>query len=447
MQKNYLVVGLARSGIAAVLYLDKNNHNVWVYDAKRGLAKELIKSKILPPRVIPITKLSKKVAKNLSAIVISPGVLPDFWIELGAKYNIPVISELELSFRNCNCDVLAITGTNGKTTATLMLNKILNDAGKKTHCVGNIGNAFCAELDKIDYDDVAVCEVSSFQLEHIEKFKPKVVGFLNIAPDHLDRYKTMENYVSAKRKIFTNLDQNCYAVLNIDDPVVRIMGNSHFNCLYFGKKLPPKTDGAYFKDKKIFFVENSKKAGSVDLSKCTFVGKHNIYNAMCACLMARIYGVSFTSMQNSLQEFKTPEHRLEFVGNIGTIKFYNDSKATNITSCLTALTAFEDNVFLLMGGSDKGENFAEFFKHMPQCVKQIFVFGATARKIFHHAHLAGFENITRCENLEEAFDLAVKNSHDGTTILLSPACASFDQFVNYEQRGDFFKFLVKELQK
>ena len=433
MQNNYLVVGVARSGIAVVNYLVENNKNVWAFDAKKGLINDLIKNKIIPKSVNSVKKVCKKLALILDCIVISPGIEPEFWQHLGEKYNIPVIGELEFAYNNCNCEIFAITGTNGKTTTT--------------YCVGNIGKSFTSALKNIRDTDNIVCEVSSFQLETINKFKPKVVGFLNIAPDHLDRYKTIDNYINAKKNIFKNLDEQCVAVLNADDKIVSKLGNTHFNCLYFGKKLPPKTNGAYFSKNQIVFVEDGKKVGVVDLKNFKLCGKHNIYNAMCASVMARVCGIDFEVIQKSLEEFTAPSHRLEYVGKLGRIKFYNDSKATNIASCLTALASFKENVFLIMGGSDKGENFAKFFEKVPKCVKHIFVFGATAKKIYHHANLANFENISKFENIEDAFDNAVKKVEEDTVILLSPACASFDQFVNYEQRGDYFKFLVKELMK
>ncbi len=446
---NYLVLGLAKSGISSCNLLCEKGENVFAFDDDKKYVKEISNSGLVCSCVTIIKKLSKKVLKQIDKIVVSPGVKKDRYSQIASKYGIDVISELELGFQFCHCDVLAITGTNGKTTTTTLLGEMLKISKKDVFVVGNIGTAFCSEVQKMKNDSVAVCEASNFQLENIKTFKPKIVGFLNIAPDHLDRYKNFEEYFLAKLNIFKNFSQDDIAVLNFDDDLLR-SGLENLNCkkIYFSlSKLPDLIDGAYLKKNEICFVKNGKIEESVSLKDLKLVGNHNKLNVMCAVLIARGYGVSIADISKAISNFKGLEHRIEYVGCLGNVKFYNDSKATNIHSTLTAVNSFSEDIVLLLGGSDKGENFSVLFSKLPKNVVKIITFGACGKKIYTHGTSFGFKNISQEENLESAFDFAVKNLNGNEVVLLSPATASFDEFKNYEERGAFFKYLVKELKE
>ncbi len=448
MEKGFLVVGLARSGIACANMLARKGLPVFGFDHNKKLGCELLANKILDARVQVALKLKSKLLKKVHSIVLSPGVPPALFCALSRRFDIPLFSELEIAYRHCPCPVLAVTGTNGKTTTTMLLASIIEEAKHPTFAVGNVGQAFSGEVEKMTPDSVAVCEVSSFQLEYTEQFKPKIIGFLNLAPDHLDRYKTLEDYYQAKQNIFKNAGPGSICVLNFDDERVADMAPAGAQNLFFSwHKLPAGISGAYLSGGKIVFVNKGKKEGELEIKKVRLKGRHNLQNIMCAALMAKSFGVELEKIASAVYRFNGVPHRLEFVKKIGKLSFYNDSKATNIHSCLSALQAFDTPVILLAGGSDKKENFARLFTQIPPHLSQVVAFGECGKKIYRHALAAGFSNITRVTGLEQAFDFAVRNAQEGDTILLSPACASFDEFDNFEQRGDFFKFMVRELAK
>lgn len=442
---NYLVVGLARSGISACELLARKGEKVFAFDDDKKKVKELINLNILNQNVTVVPKLNKKVLTDIDKIILSPGVPKERILGIVKRYNILVESELELAFKNAPCDVLAITGTNGKTTTVNILGEILKQS-KDVFVVGNVGEAFSGKVLEMKKNSVAVCEVSSFQLENIKTFRPKIVGFLNIAPDHLDRYLTFEEYAKAKLKIFENMKKNDVAVLNFDDLVLKkFCDGLNIQKLYFSRQpLPEDVQGAFLQDDKII-LKLGNKTEELCVKDVKLKGVHNIYNIMCASIMARKYGIDLQQIQLALQTFKGLKHRLEFVGEIGNIKFFNDSKATNIHSTLTAVNSFKENIVLLLGGSDKGENFAILFENLPTNVVKIVTFGKLSKKIFSHGVCANFKNIEKAENLEDAFNKAVSNLSGDEIVLFSPAGASFDEFANFEERGEFFEYLVKGL--
>lgn len=444
---NFLVIGLARSGVSACNFLADRGETVFAFDDNKKIGKELMTSNILKPKVQVLKKLDRKSLLQTNTIVISPGVPAERFESIARKYKQNLISELELAFQNCGCPVLAITGTNGKTTTTTLLGEIMKSSGRNTFVVGNVGTAFTSQVANMKKDSVAVCEVSSFQLEKITSFKPKIAGFLNLAPDHLDRYKRFENYISAKANIFRFMDKKDVAVLNYDDLLVRDFYNKvKCECLFFSlDELPKNVSGAFLKGDEICWTQKGKIKEKISVKDIKLKGRHNIYNILCAVIMAREYGVSPEDIQKAINNFNGLPHRLEFVKKIGGVEFYDDSKGTNIHSTVTALKAFDRPIVLLAGGSDKGENFARLFENMPRNVIKIITFGACGKKIFVHGMNAGFYNIIRTDKLEDAFDEAVSHVCGDEIILLSPACASFDEFKKYEERGDFFKYLVNGL--
>lgn len=445
--QNFLIIGLKISGISVAKLLNVVGEQIFLYDCDRKTIRKARKFLNFLSQKCFVTKISKKLLNKIDCIVLSPGVDSKEWEQIVFEYNIEVVSEIEIAFRFCRGITAAITGTNGKTTTTLLLNHILNECGVKSFAVGNIGNAFSQQCQNIRENEIAVCEVSSFQLENIVSFKPKVVGFLNLKPDHLDRYKAFDVYKKAKENIFKNFDKSCFAVLNYGDKNVRLLYKPDMNTLWFSssEKLPTECDGAYLQKNTIFFTKNNKNTARISLKNVKLIGKHNVENIMCACLMANCLGVDLSKMEEVVCSFTGVEHRMEFVARVFNSDFYNDSKATNIASTIAAIKCFNKDIFLILGGSDKGENFANLFINIPKNVKQIFVYGQTSTKIVQHATLAGFVEIKKFETLDEAFNEVVKNLYENLIVLFSPACASFDQFKNYEERGEKFKRLVREL--
>lgn len=446
MQK-FLIIGLKTSGISVAKLLYNDGKQIFLYDSDRKTMRKAREMLDFVSKKNFVTKIGKRLLKLIDCIVLSPGVKSGEWQEIASENHIELLSEIEVAFRYCKGVTAAITGTNGKTTTTVLLNKILNDCGRKSFAVGNVGNAFSGECCNIKKSDIAVCEVSSFQLENVVLFKPKVVGFLNLKPDHLDRYRCFDDYKNAKMNIFKNLDKSCFVVLNYDDISVRSFANLNFNVLWFSieGQLPSNFNGLYLQNNYINFVKNNENMRVFSTKNIKTVGLHNLQNIMCACLMANALGVDFKQMSNSVYDFYGLEHRIEFVGKVFNAKFFNDSKATNIASTLAAVNSFHENIILILGGSDKGENFANLFLNLPKNVKMVFAYGQTASKIVQHAILSGFQCVKKYDNLETVFAEVVKSVYDDCVVLFSPACASFDQFKNFEERGNYFKRLVKEL--
>jgi len=443
---NFLVIGLGLSGIGAVQFLSKQGKNIFVFDRDRKKVEDLIKGCIVPQNMTILRKITAKTLKNIECIVLSPGFLISPKLQkLIDKMEIEVKGELQLASENCSCDILAITGTNGKTTTTTLLGEMLKEGKKKAVLVGNIGNSFCGELEKITPKSVAVCEASSFQLEHAGTLHPKGVGFLNFSADHLDRYKYIDEYLQAKKHIFDNLNEEDIVALNYDDEVVRQLGvNLKSKVYYFTtrEKLPKDYLGAYIKDNTIYF-DNGEEVKKISLEENKLLGKHNLYNILCASILALSYGIKKENIEKAIKKFHAPSHRLEFVDKIDDIIYIDDSKGTNTHASLFAVQSFSNPIILMLGGSDKGENFKYYFGQLPSNIKYIVTFGDMGKKLFKTAKAMGMNNVKYERFLEGAFFEAGQIADAGDVVLLSPACASFDEFANYEERGDYFKYLVK----
>lgn len=441
---NYLIVGLGESGKGAVKFLEDKNEKIFVFDENRKLCKKIKNAKIFSEKVEFLLKINKKTLKLIDYLILSPGIEPKKYEKIAKKFNIKIMGELELGYLNYSGELVCITGTNGKTTTVHLLFEMLKIIYPNTALVGNVGNSFCCELSKNKFIDFAICEASSFQLETIDKFKPNVVGFLNICDDHLDRYKNFENYFNAKKNIFKNFSPLNVAVLNFDDEKLYDFSKT-LNCkkYYFSlNTLPENFFGAYLKDDKIVFrLENQNYI--LDRKNIKLLGRHNLYNIMCSSIISLLYGLNFDCLKNCLNKFYGLEHRIEFVKEINGIKFYNDSKGTNIHSTQNAISCFEDDVLLLLGGKDKKENFNNLFKTLPKNVTKIIAFGETKNKILKSAKKFGFKNIETVKNLKSAVEkINTKLIHE-KVVLLSPACSSFDEFSCFEERGNCFKSLVK----
>ena len=434
----YLVYGLGRSGIATANLLVKNDEHVILYDDDKTRLAEIYKSGLVPKSCEIIDKLCAKTLCIVHCIVLSPGVAVSKRVaELIKKFNIMVLGELNLGAYFCPAPIYAVTGTNGKTTTCTLLYDMLLNSKIRAHLVGNIGTPITSKVDSVAPSDSVVCEVSSFQLEHPTGLIFKASAVLNLAPDHLDRYVNFTDYVDTKRKILDCTHGKVF--LNYDDPIVRDFGKNRTDCEYFSlNPLPEGVEGIYYKDGAIY----RHNSPLLSLKKCKLLGKHNLYNILCATSLALYAGADAESIERALNKAKLPSHRLEFAGKINGVRYYDDSKATNIASTTVALECFDkDTVVLMLGGSDKGEDFAGFLNNMPDNVRKIVAFGRVGKKIYKLAKKRKLDTIY-APRLEEAFMLAKNSANEGDVVLLSPACASFDEFDSFEERGDFFKSLV-----
>ncbi|HET6400681.1 MAG TPA: UDP-N-acetylmuramoyl-L-alanine--D-glutamate ligase [Candidatus Kapabacteria bacterium] len=379
-------------------------------------------------------------------VVLSPGVPLDAPIvKLAREKQIKILSEIEIAFDECEAPVVAITGTNGKTTTTTLVGEIFKRAGWNTFVAGNIGIAFSEIVDQAKGEkSVVVLEVSSFQLDAIDEFRPKVSALLNITPDHLDRYKNYEAYIQSKYRIVENQKGYDIFVYNHDDENVRNCADTvNIRTLGFSLKEELK-QGAFLQDEDVALRIGREKEVLINKNEIGIPGPHNLMNAMAAALMTCVMGVEYNAIRETLRTFKGVEHRIEFVRELNGVKYYNDSKATNVDSVYYALGSFKAPIILIAGGKDKGNDYSKIKELVEQNVKAIVTVGKGAEKIekffdgMKPIHSAGM-------SMEEAVRLAKEAAAPGDIVLLSPACASFDMFDNYEHRGRVFKELVSQL--
>jgi UDP-N-acetylmuramoylalanine--D-glutamate ligase len=446
--KKVTVLGAARSGIAAAKLLKSNGVQVFVSDKE---SEERVKSQIshLTSLQIPFeTGGHTERVYDCSLMVISPGVPSDAPVVVEAKERgIKVVSELEVASWFCKAPIIAVTGSNGKTTTTALLGRIFENGKKQCVVAGNIGTAFSSVVMNLDDASIAVLEVSSFQLDHIETFRPKVAVILNITPDHLDRYgKSFENYIASKRRVFENQTMSDYLIYNFDDPVVslevRKHAASHVHALPFSART--KLDsGAFLAEGRVSIALSGEGESLLSEKEISLPGIHNLYNSMAAALGAKVMGVPTSVISDALKTFEGVEHRLEFVREVDGVKYVNDSKATNVDSVWYALQSFGEPLIVLMGGRDKGNDYSRLYDLLPHRVKAIVALGESAEKV-----MLAFENrthVVKADSMEEAVMKAKRLASPGDVVLLSPACASFDWFENFEHRGRVFKEIVHKL--
>ncbi len=445
--KKIIVSGVAKSGIAAAVLLKKLGAFVTIQDSKpyEKLGDEPAKLEALGINLY-LGKNPDDIVKDNELIVVSPGVpcnLPFF--DIAKKDNVPVWSEMELGYRLCRCPVIAITGTNGKTTTTSITGEIFKNMVSNTAVVGNIGVPFTEKVLELDYDSYAVAEVSSFQLETIHKFKPKAAAVLNITPDHLNRHKTVENYIAAKERIFENQDENDFLILNYDDEVCRKMSQKSKGKVIFFSYKKELHEGVYYSNECIYARLLGKDELIINVNELNILGSHNIENAMAATAIALCMNIPKSVIVKTLREFKAVAHRIEYVETINDIEFYNDSKGTNPDAAIKAIDAMKRKIILIGGGYDKGSDFSEWIKKFEGKVKYLVVIGEVADKIIDTAEKFNFKNYSKAASLKSAVELCYSKAKSGDCVLLSPACASWDMFDNYEQRGELFKKFVFEL--
>lgn len=448
--KKVVVVGTGVSGMGAVKLLSETSADITLYDGNDKADRDEILKKIPDDcdlRLI-IGEMPDEVVKETDLLVISPGVPIDSDIvKLFEKENIPVWGEIELAYNFEKGTVFAITGTNGKTTTTTLVGEIMKKYNNQTFVVGNIGNSYTSEVLKTTKDSYTVAEISSFQLETIREFAPKGSAILNITPDHLNRHYTMENYAAVKESITKNqwkVREDDYCVLNYDDKVLREFGKTIKNPVYFSRKEKP-SKGAYLDGRIIRYFDGKDNYEVMSVDDMHLFGNHNYENVMAAIAMTIEAGVPLNIIINVIKDFMGVEHRIEYVRDKNGVRYYNDSKGTNPDSSIKALEAMSRPTILIAGGYDKHSEFDEFIEAFDNKVKLMVLLGQTADKIEETAVRHGFTNIIKTDSLEKAVKICAENAVSGDVVLLSPACASWGMFKNYEERGKLFKEYVNSL--
>jgi UDP-N-acetylmuramoylalanine--D-glutamate ligase len=442
--KRVLVVGLGKSGVASALFLKAHGARVTVSDTKSGdeLRDEI---PVLLDHGITVETggHGERTFHGQDLIVVSPGVPVDAPPLVQARtLGETVIGEIELASQFLPGPIVAITGSNGKTTTTALTGEIMTATGFPALVGGNIGTPAISLVERALSETVIVLEVSSFQLETIQSFRPKVAVVLNVTPDHLDRHRTFEVYADAKARIFDNQQASDFAVLNADDPTCVAMAARTRAQIFWFSRQKEVQQGAWVRDGNIFFRDASGQKEILQVSEIPLKGAHNLENVLAAVCAGVLMGCAPERIRQAVRDFKAVEHRLEFVATIRGVDYYNDSKATNVDATIKALESFPANIHLILGGKDKGSDYTVLNDLLRQRVKRVYTIGAAAAKI--ESQIKGVE-IVHAETLENAIRKANAAAQPGDVVLLAPACASFDQFKNYEQRGKVFKDVVRGL--
>ena len=445
--KKVLVFGSGISGIGAVKLLEDHGAEVILYDGNDKLDKVAMKEQLgdgVKAEII-LGEFPEKLIDTLDIAVLSPGVPTDLPVVNAMRdKKVAVIGEVELAYAFGKGDVLAITGTNGKTTTTTLLGEIMKAYKEHTYVVGNIGNPYTVAARQMEEDAVAVAEMSSFQLESIVTFRPKVSAILNFTPDHLNRHHTMEAYVNAKKNIAKNQTAEDYCILNYEDERTREFGE-HIDAqvIYFSSR--QKLEKGIYLDNGNMIYKNPEEVLVCNVDELQLLGMHNYENYMAAVAMAAVYGVPMDIIRKVIRAFKGVEHRIEYVTEKNGVVYYNDSTGTNPDAAIKGIQAMNRRTVLLGGGYDKGSEFTEWINAFDGKVKKLILIGATKEKIAADAEKCGFHDYVFADTFEEAVLLAAKTAESGEAVLLSPACASWGMFPNYEVRGDEFKRIVNSL--
>lgn len=447
-KEKVLVLGAGISGINAGKLLTEVGRPVILYDGNKEKNEAELREQLGNPSDLTIVlgELTDEGLAQAGLCVISPGIPTDADFVMQVRTaGIPVWSEIELAYHYAKGRLIAITGTNGKTTTTALTGKICADYAESVFVVGNIGNAYTKEALKTKEESITVAEVSSFQLENIVNFHPQVSAVLNITPDHLNRHKTMECYTNVKLSIAKNQSPEDVVILNYEDDRLRAAAPEMMPRVLFFSSARELPEGAYLKGEEIFLALDGTVTRVCSIQDLNLLGRHNYENVMAAVLMAVSIGIPMDSIRHSLSEFRAVEHRIEFVEEKNGVAYYNDSKGTNVDAAIQAIRAMIRPTVLLGGGYDKGAEFDEWIQAFDGKVKQLILMGATARQIADTAAKYGVENIVFVDSMEEAVQTAAKTAEPGDAVLLSPACASWGMFPNYEVRGRVFKELVHAL--
>lgn len=444
--KKVLVVGLGKSGLAAALFLRRKGAQVTVSDVRsaEALAKD-IPALLEEGIMVETGGHGLFTFRRQDLIVVSPGVPLDTPELTQVKsFGTPVIGELELAAHFLKGRMLAITGSNGKTTTTALVGEILKEAGLHALVAGNIGVPLVGLIGESTADTWWVIEVSSFQLESTVEFHPHIAVILNITPDHLDRHGTFENYALAKERIFAAQDEHDSVVLNADNARAAEAAERSAARVYWFSMEHEVSQGAWVKDGYLVYrpAPDAAEEQVMPLSKIPLKGEHNVENVLAAVCAARLAGAPTEMVRRAIENFKAVEHRLEYVATVRGVEYYNDSKATNVDATAKAVAAFPGGVHLILGGKDKGSDYTLLEPLLRERVRAVYTIGSAAAKI--ESQLRGVVSIHSCETLDNAVTVAAAAAHPGDVVLLAPACSSFDQFESYEHRGRVFKELVNE---
>lgn len=443
--KKALVCGMARSGIAAAKLLNRLGARVTLQDMKK---REEISADVLALEGEGIALYTganpDEIACAQDLIVLSPGIPCDLpFIAAAENAGIEVISEVELAYRLTPCPITAITGTNGKTTTTTLTGEIMKTAYSGTAVVGNIGVPYSEEVERLTEKDWVVAEISSFQMEKAKEFHPHISAVLNITPDHLNRHKTMDVYIAMKERVFAKQTAEDFCILNHGDEACRKMADKTAAKVFFFDSSETLAEGIYLNGDAIEVRWGAINETLIHVDELQILGVHNYENVMAAAAMGICAGIALDTIRTVLKEFAGVAHRIEYVATVDGVDYYNDSKGTNVDASIRAVLAMKKPIVLIGGGYDKGSSFDEWTKLFPGRVKHLVLIGVTAPKVRASAEKFGFTAISDCETFAEAVDLCREKAEDGDCVLLSPACASWGMFDNYEQRGDMFKEQVR----
>ena len=440
--KKISIIGAVRSGLGAAKLAKQLSAIPFVSDAG---SEEKLKASI---EVLQNENIDYEIGKHSEKVfdcdlmVISPGVPSDAEVIKKAKSkNIKTISELEFASSFCKGNVIGITGTNGKTTTTSLCDYLFNECGKKSYAAGNIGLAFSEVATTVKENEFVSLEISSFQLDLIDKFKPKVAMILNITPDHLNRYEnSVEKYALSKLRVYENQNENDFLIISKDSELLNHYFKKPKSNIFFFSTSKKVSNGCYLENDEVRFVKNDITEFACKVSDIFIKGEHNIQNAMAVIIAAKIFDLDNEKILEALRSFKGVEHRLELVREIEGIKFINDSKATNVDSVIVALKSFTEPIILILGGQDKGNDYSMIEDRVVGKVKKIYAIGSSAEKVFNYFHKIVKTEIKK--DFDEVINASLSEAREGDVVLLSPACASFDMFDNYEHRGKVFKSIV-----
>lgn len=448
--KKVLIIGMGKSGIAAAQAMIRLEAEVYIQDSKK---EETVDAQLISfLKGKGVTCYFNQIPPDMGEfdmLIVSPGVSPELpFIAEAKEKGAEIIGELEIAYRIGSGNYIAITGTNGKTTTTTLVGEIFKAARRRTYVVGNIGVAVISASIDAEEDDWLVTETSSFQLETTKYFKPAVSAILNLTPDHLNRHHTMKAYGEAKAKIFANQRADGYLVINYDDKdCYKLAGASKAKVVPFSRKSQLEF-GAFVRDGSLVIKgEDGQLVTICSRDDIKIIGDHNLENVLAAAAIAYFAGIDAQIIGKAIADFRGVEHRIEFAGEIEGVKYYNDSKGTNIDAAVTALRAIKENILLIAGGDAKGQEFDEFLESFKGSVKKLILLGRDAHFIREAADRKGFTDYVICKDMDECVRKAYELAQPGDNVLLSPACASWDMYDNFEQRGEHFKNCVSRLEE
>lgn len=447
--KKVIVAGAGKSGVASVGLLLRNGAHAVLYDGNKELDKDKILADFNESDKIDVAlgELTDDILDGAELFVISPGISVEApFVEKVREKNIPIWGEIELAYFFNKGIIAAITGTNGKTTTTTLVGEIFKKFRDTSLVVGNIGLPFTRFADATNEDTLVAAEISSFQLETISDFKPHVAAVLNLTPDHLNRHHTFENYIDAKFRITENQTSDDFMVLNYDDPETRQRAEKVKNAklVWFSHEIEPE-EGAFVRDGKIYVRREGMETEILSVDKIQILGEHNLENVLAAVCVSFYMNIPVDIIKDTIYAFKGVEHRIEFVREVKGVKYYNDSKGTNPDAAIKAIKAMKSMTLLIGGGYDKDSEYDEWVECFPGKVRYLVLIGATADKIEKCCKDHGFNQIIRADSLEDAVRICEKHAKPGDDVLLSPACASWDMFKSYEERGNLFKLYVESI--